>query len=428
MADTPTNILMPSTAPERHASWLELFFDLVAVAGVAQLAHLLHGEPGWRDVGLYIVLFLAFWTNWLVLTLYGNVAGENTRVRTLLAGMFGLTVMAAAVHGVQEGEKGTAFAIAYTATRFLGGSVFRDRRELLLDWPTVSFGAGTVPWIVSIWVDGPARPWLWTAGVALDLYVTFVLSKGRLLRHFEEQRERVRRREAALSETGRSREVRETGRSREDGGQVTIARTDTEHLAERLGLFTIIVLGEGVIQLVEAGSGIEWSHHFFYVMPAAFLLLVLLWSLSLRRGRGGIPGLGDDTPQPRLLLGLHCFVTGALAALAAAVGVAVEHADGRLPEQTGWLMAAALGAYLLVATALTHWTRSVGRARLLTAALPALALCAALGLTDGADRRPVVAVWVLVAALVWFARWTRQTPGRELDLTDGIETSPLPRT
>lgn len=36
---------------ERHASWLELFFDLTAVAGVAQLAHLLHGSPGgtmWR--------------------------------------------------------------------------------------------------------------------------------------------------------------------------------------------------------------------------------------------------------------------------------------------------------------------------------------------------------------------------------------------
>lgn len=38
--------------------------------------------------------------------------------------MFGLTVMAAAVHGVQEGQKGPAFAIAYTATRFLGGSAF----------------------------------------------------------------------------------------------------------------------------------------------------------------------------------------------------------------------------------------------------------------------------------------------------------------
>ncbi|MFJ7721318.1 low temperature requirement protein A, partial [Rhodococcus erythropolis] len=32
---------------ERHASWIELFFDLVVVAGIGQLAHLLHGSPSW---------------------------------------------------------------------------------------------------------------------------------------------------------------------------------------------------------------------------------------------------------------------------------------------------------------------------------------------------------------------------------------------
>ena len=30
---------------ERHASWIELFFDLVVVAGIGQLAHLLPGAP-----------------------------------------------------------------------------------------------------------------------------------------------------------------------------------------------------------------------------------------------------------------------------------------------------------------------------------------------------------------------------------------------
>ncbi|MET9881908.1 low temperature requirement protein A [Streptomyces sp. NPDC006430] len=44
---------------ERHASWLELFFDLTAVAGVAQLAHLLRGDPGGDEVALYAVMFVA---------------------------------------------------------------------------------------------------------------------------------------------------------------------------------------------------------------------------------------------------------------------------------------------------------------------------------------------------------------------------------
>jgi low temperature requirement protein LtrA len=38
---------------ERHASWAELFFDLVAVAGVATLAHVLGSGLGAAALGLY---------------------------------------------------------------------------------------------------------------------------------------------------------------------------------------------------------------------------------------------------------------------------------------------------------------------------------------------------------------------------------------
>ncbi|GIH28159.1 hypothetical protein Aph01nite_64690 [Acrocarpospora phusangensis] len=31
--------------PERHASWLELFYDLIIVVAVAQLAHVLQPSP-----------------------------------------------------------------------------------------------------------------------------------------------------------------------------------------------------------------------------------------------------------------------------------------------------------------------------------------------------------------------------------------------
>ncbi|MGW8728733.1 low temperature requirement protein A [Streptomyces sp. NPDC055808] len=401
MADTHVNTLVSTPGGERHASWLELFFDLVAVAGVAQLAHLLHGEPGWRDVGLYIVLYLAFWTNWLSLTLYGNVAGERTRTRILLIGMFGLTVMAAAVHGVQQGDRGTAFAIAYAVTRFIGGNAFGDRREVVVDWPTVTFTAGAVPWTVSIFVHGPARPWLWALGVVMDLYVTFAFSREHLLRTLRERAEHRRTREQGRAAAPESRrEAR--------GRDLAVVETDTEHLAERLGLFSIIVLGEGVYQIVEAASDAHWDRGLYATVAGAFALLVLLWSLSLSRGRGGVPCLGAASPPTRVLLGLHCFVTGAVAALAAGVGVLVEHADGGLPHQTAWMMATALGAYLLVATGLAHWTRVGSLRRLLAAALPSLAVCAAVGAFDGAGRRPAGLVWLLVLALVWFSAGMRR--------------------
>ncbi|MFF9623931.1 hypothetical protein [Streptomyces griseosporeus] len=41
----------------------------MAVAGVAQLAHLLCGDPDTGDIALYVVLFAAFWTVWISYTL-----------------------------------------------------------------------------------------------------------------------------------------------------------------------------------------------------------------------------------------------------------------------------------------------------------------------------------------------------------------------
>ena len=51
-----------SEAGERHASWLELFFDLVVVVAVAQLAHGLH-HPTWGAVALFVLLYYAVWSS-----------------------------------------------------------------------------------------------------------------------------------------------------------------------------------------------------------------------------------------------------------------------------------------------------------------------------------------------------------------------------
>jgi low temperature requirement protein LtrA len=48
---------------ERQASWLELFFDLVFVVAIGQLAHLFTHHPDWRGAlnagGLFFAVFLA---------------------------------------------------------------------------------------------------------------------------------------------------------------------------------------------------------------------------------------------------------------------------------------------------------------------------------------------------------------------------------
>ena len=137
---------------ERHASWSELFFDLVAVAAVASLAHLLATELDWASLGLYAVLFLAVWLAWTTFMLYGNVAGSRTHVLRLLIGMFGLGVMAASVPGVahtlldggHEERAVTVFAVAYIATRVYGAQSWRPG-EVLLDFPVAQHTLGCCP-------------------------------------------------------------------------------------------------------------------------------------------------------------------------------------------------------------------------------------------------------------------------------------------
>ncbi|WP_262699512.1 MULTISPECIES: low temperature requirement protein A [Streptomyces] len=228
-------------------------------------------SPSWRtcstgtgEFAYYTVLFCAFWMTWTCFTLYGNVAGDRTRTHVLLAGMFGLAVMAAAVKGVRDGRHIQAFAAVYVLMRILGSRVWQVRGQVLLDWPTAQFTLGVIPWTVSVWVDRAARFWLWTAGIALDLWATFGINGRRFL-------ERTQQRAVGR----RSRPVK-----------LSAVYSDPAHLGERLGLFVLIVLGEGVAQLVATSADTEWDWQLCGLALGAFLLLVMMWSLSPPVARG----------------------------------------------------------------------------------------------------------------------------------------------
>jgi low temperature requirement protein LtrA len=375
----------PVATVERHASWKELFFDLVVVAGVAQLAHLLHEDTEPTTLGLYAVLYLAFWISWAGFAVYGNVAGDDAPTGVLITAMLGLAVMAASVPGI-HGSRASAFVIAYVALRWFAGAVV-SRRRVLLDWPLAQYGLGALPWLASLWVDAPLRYWLWCAGIVIDLAVLLLTSGERALQEAEERLERVK-----SSRRGRSSQM----------GPFTIEGTHTEeeHLAERLGLFVIIVLGEGLIQVIDAAAdSAQWDRGTVVVALGAFALLASVWAAGLLHGTAGIPQLAPHRVAPRIVMLLHALLTGSLAALAAALGVAVEHSHDALPWQYRALLCGAVAAYcaLGVVTALL-----VGRAGrwILTRGAPGVIIPVVLvfawpGLSVG------LLVWLLVAVVVW---------------------------
>jgi low temperature requirement protein LtrA len=249
-------------------------------------------------------------------------------------------------------------------------------------------------------VDGAAKYWLWVVGIAIDLVVLLLASSARTMQNAEERMERARS-------------------SRRGGGPrgpqdfvLQGTHADEEHLTERLGLFVIIVLGEGLIQIIDAAADTEvWDQSPTLVALGAFALLASVWTAGLLHGTAGIPQLKAHTVAPRIVMLLHALVTGALAALAASLGVAVEHAHEPLPFEYRALLCGAVAAYcaLGVVTAVLVGTSPTW---LLARGIPSIVVPVAL-LFLWPDLPVGVLVWLLVAVVFWLVLERREPRGAQ---------------
>jgi low temperature requirement protein LtrA len=231
----------------RHAGWVELFYDLLFVVFVAQLAHPLVGHPSWAAAGVLLVLFLPAWWVWVGSTLYTNLTGEITAARRIdvLVQMAILLVMAASASQAVNGHP-ALFACAYAASR-VDVVVFR----LLVrgrwpvggsNWPLLVSAA---LWIGSAFLPVPLAYLSWLAGLVVEI-VPWV--RG--------------------SPTGSQVQRR-----------LVSGRIETTHLIERFGSFMIIVLGEAIAQIVAAISGAGAGPASVITGWAAFVLVAMLWWL-----------------------------------------------------------------------------------------------------------------------------------------------------
>lgn len=360
---------------DRHASWLELFFDLVVVAAVNQLAHLLHGDehhgPGGLAITTFFALYLAIWLVWTTFTLYSNVVADRVRQRAMFFGMAGIATMAATVpHGM--GERSNVFAAAYLITAALGAASFTESGQILLSWGAATRNAGLVPWLVSFWVH---HPWwklgLWLLGLAMTVWFSILSNRvdaEDLIARYNAQAARRHRRPTLVAAT-----------------------VDPAHLGERLGLFVIIVLGEAMLQLVGAaaqvedwtpGSGRGWL--LLLTVAAGFGLLITLWWLNVRHG------FAEETRfSPTVILPAHFAAIAAITTIAAGLGSATTASATHLPAATAWLLCSGATVYLLVITAITP---RVHRLPLSVATIAVPLIAAALA--------PLLPAAVIVAALL----------------------------
>ena len=348
---------------DRRATWLELFFDLVFVAVVGQLANGLSADPIPVRFFEFAGLFVPVWWAWSGFTFYANRFDTDDlpyRLLTLLA-MFGVAVLATTVPGVFRGAT-AAFPAAYVGVRSVLLVLYiRARRHVpearkLATTFLVAFGAGAAVWLVSIAV---ARPWnyvLW--GVALVCELSAPLLAWR---------------------------------------QIPSAPIDPRHVPERFGLLTLIVLGESVLGVVLGAERVSWVAGSTAAAATGFLVAASLWWIYFDF-LAETPISGGGILSGLTYVYMHFFIFVGLAALGAGVKIAILAGGGdHRYDGTAWVACAGLALTMVGLAAIefadTQQVFGVDFSLRVATAVFALVLLAF-------DLSPVAVVVLLAGALV----------------------------
>jgi low temperature requirement protein LtrA len=375
------------TRAEFRPTWLELFFDLVFVVVVAELAHTLVKASGWGDIGRFLLLFVPAWWIWIGATYYNDrFGGDDVSHRLfLLLLMLPVAGLALTVSDA-TGEGGSWFAVSYVAARavviaaWVRAGWHNPPARPMTNRYAIGFTVSEVFWIASVFVPPPFRFVLWLAGLLVD-HVTPVMTLG------------IQRRLPPLSRS---------------------------HLPERFGLFAMIVLGESVAGVVR---GAVEDHHFD---PARLVTGVLAFGLAASFWWTYFDGVTERPAKrgPWWLLSwgyLHMPLLMALTALGAGVLRSVSEDEG-LTTETRWLVCGATAA-AFASLALLEVTLSQTRSRVVAIRLGAAAVALAVGF-GGALLGAVPVLGALavlgvaqVGQMIWDHVGGTATAHRAIDLT-----------
>jgi low temperature requirement protein LtrA len=302
---------------ERHASWLELFFDLVFVLAVSKVAAVLARESDLIGFAKYIALFIPVWWAWVGFTFHADrFESETPEYRILtFATMLAVASLATTVGGAFTAEGSTAYAVCYAlvlltlvAQYVVTAVLVPLARQLALQY---IFGLGISAFIFffSVLFEPPTRYILWAAAVALTLATPFLNLK-----------------------------------------LARIIPIDHSHIPERFGLFTIIVLGEAVIAVANGAAGVPWTTVHIAIGSFGFAMAACIWWINFEFVEDDLIKEFDLLPRLVYLYG-HFVIVAAIVA----VGIGVEHAikeaaEPHLHTPALMLLGGGVTAYLGVTT------------------------------------------------------------------------------
>jgi low temperature requirement protein LtrA len=217
---------MENIEKERHASWLENFYDLIVAIVVFQLSTNLNHDVSIAGFLGFVALFIPVWWSWIGVTFY------NSRFETDDLGHRLLTLLqmaAAAFMAVNVpdglGKNSTGFALSYAAIRtILVIEYLRTGRHVPSTRPLVTrysigFSISAGLWFVSAFAPPPFRFVFWILGLIIDISTPTLFTLHMSVRF----------------------------------------APNIHHLPERFGSFTIIVLGISILGVVDGISSHKWT-------------------------------------------------------------------------------------------------------------------------------------------------------------------------
>jgi low temperature requirement protein LtrA len=240
-------------AGERRVTWIELFFDLVFVAAVAQVSGPLAHDFSFDGLGRYAFLLFVIWWAWSGHAVHATrFDADDGRQRTLtLLQMIGVIFMAANAEQGLDSVSSAGFAAAYAVTRLILVLQYVRAAAIARARPLTSiyakgFGAAACFWLVSAFIEPPMRYGLWTTALMVEVFTA----------------RRASRYVAALP-------------------------PHATHLPERFGLFTMILLGESIIAIMKGiQAQPDWSPTAAGVALGGIGFTFLVWWVYFEYARG----------------------------------------------------------------------------------------------------------------------------------------------
>lgn len=239
-----TSLRLPNDEIERHATWLEIFFDLIFAVIVVQLSTtLLKHLDFWGTLKCSALLIPIIWT-WASYTVFAARFDNNDGLHWFMTFiiMFAAAIMAIQIpFALEQGANGFAigFLIAQTSLLLLYSRTAYDSltpKKLTLLYLT-GFSLGGIFWIISLFFIPPIKFILWILGMLVYLSIPWI---------------------------GRKRILSQ-------------APLDTVYIPERFGAFTVIILGQTIAAVVFGLESTQWQFSSLIISILAFILAALIW-------------------------------------------------------------------------------------------------------------------------------------------------------